>query len=109
MLLIKFQLNWIIIFRGDVQNMNNIFLYECIGPIQTKNKKTPVTRRFVQRLDPGLIWLWRRFLKDLTKYGHGGHLGQWTATILAIFHSPIPKRRHMKFEQHWPGGFRGFA
>ena len=26
------------------------------------------------------------FLKVFTIYGHGGHLGQWTATILAIFH-----------------------
>ena len=30
----------------------------------------------------------RRFLKVFTIYGHGGHLGQQTATILAIFHSP---------------------
>ena len=36
---------------------------------------------------------WRRFL---TIYGHGGHLGQWTATILAIFHSPNLRRLHMK-------------
>ena len=50
---------------------------------------------------------WRRFLKVFTIYGHGGHLGQWTATILAIFHFPAPRRRHMKFEQHWPKGSRG--
>ena len=32
---------------------------------------------------------WRRLSKVFTiYYGHGGHLGQWTATILAIFHSP---------------------
>ena len=31
---------------------------------------------------------WRkRFLKVFTTYGHGGHLGQWTTTILAIFRS----------------------
>ena len=30
----------------------------------------------------------RRFLKVFTIYGHGGHLGQCMATILAIFHSP---------------------
>ena len=40
----------------------------------------------------------RRFLNVFTIYGQGGHLGQWTATILAIFHSP---RLHMKFEQNW--------
>ena len=33
-------------------------------------------------------WFWRsRFLKVFTIYGH---LGQWTATSLAIFHSPAP-------------------
>ena len=29
------------------------------------------------------------FLKVFTIYGHGGHLGQWTVTILAIFCSPV--------------------
>ena len=51
---------------------------------------------------------WRRgFLKVFTIYGHGGHLGQWTATILAIFHSPAQWRLQMKFEQQWPRGCRG--
>ena len=35
------------------------------------------------------------------------HLGQRTLTILAIFHSPARGRLQMKFEQHWPRGFRG--
>ena len=53
-------------------------------------------------------WFWtRRFLKMLTIYGHGGHLGLWMATILAIFHSPAQGRLQMKFEQHWPKGSRG--
>ena len=30
----------------------------------------------------------RRFLQIFTTYGHGGHLGQRTATILAILRSP---------------------
>ena len=47
------------------------------------------------------------FFKVFTIYGHGGHLGQWTATILAILHSPAPGRLQMKFEQHWPRGSRG--
>ena len=36
MLLMKFQLSWIIVFRGDVQNMNNQYfsLFKCIGPVQ---------------------------------------------------------------------------
>ena len=49
---------------------------------------------------------WRRFLKLFTIYGHGDHLGQWTAAILAIFHSPAPGRLQVKFEQHWPRGGR---
>ena len=48
----------------------------------------------------------RRFLKVFSIYGYGGHLGQWTATILAIFHSPAPEGLQMKFEQHWPRGSR---
>ena len=47
------------------------------------------------------------FLKVFTMYGHGSHLGCWTATILAIFCSPAPRRLHMKFEHHWSGDFRG--
>ena len=34
-----------------------------------------------------LFWR-KRFLNVFTIYGHGGYLGQWTPTILAIFHSP---------------------
>ena len=49
----------------------------------------------------------RRFLKVFTIYGCGGHLGQRTATILAIFRSPTLRRLHMKFEQNWLSGFRG--
>ena len=47
------------------------------------------------------------FLKVFTIYGRGGHLGQRTATILAIFRSPTLRRLHMKFEQNWLSGFRG--
>ena len=51
---------------------------------------------------------WRsRFLKVFTIYGHGSHLGQRTATILAIFRSPNLRRLHMKFEQNWFSSFRG--
>ena len=40
----------------------------------------------MQRLGhTGLILFWRRFLKVFTLYEKGGHLGQWTATILTIF------------------------
>ena len=49
----------------------------------------------------------RRFLNVFTIYAHGGHLGQWTTTILANFHFPAPGRLQMQFEQHWPRGFWG--
>ena len=49
----------------------------------------------------------RRFLKVFSIYGHGGHLGQLTATILASFCSLNLRRLHMKFEQNWPRGSRG--
>ena len=47
------------------------------------------------------------FLKVFTIYGHGGHLGQRTATILAIFRSPKLRRIYMIFDQNWLSGFRG--
>ena len=37
------------------------------------------------------------FLKVFTIYGHGGHPGQWTATILATVHFPAPGRLQMKY------------
>ena len=49
----------------------------------------------------------RRFLKVFTIYGHGGHLGQRTSTILAIFHTLNLRRLRMKFEQNWARGSRG--
>ena len=49
----------------------------------------------------------RRVLKVFTIYGHDGHLGQRTATILANFRSPTLRRLYMKSEQNWLSGFRG--
>ena len=54
-----------------------------------------------------MLVLEKKILNVFTIYGHGGHLGQWTTTILAIFRSPNLRRLHIKFEQHWPSGFRG--
>ena len=48
----------------------------------------------------------KKIFKGFYIYGHGGHLGQWTATILAIFHSPAPGRLQMKFDHNWPRGKR---
>ena len=60
---------------------------------------------------PNFIFLrkWRqwRSVRRTLIYGHGGHLGQRTLTILAIFCSPYLRRLHMKFEQNWPRGSRG--
>ena len=47
------------------------------------------------------------FLNVFTIYGHGGHLGLGTATILAIFCFPTLRWLHKKFEQNWRRGFRG--
>ena len=49
----------------------------------------------------------RKFLKVFTIDGHGSHLGQWTAIILAIFRYPKLRMLRMKFEQNWLSGFRG--
>ena len=46
-------------------------------------------------------------LKVFTIYGYGSYFGQWTATILTIFCTPNLSTLHIKFEQHWPRGFRG--
>ena len=63
----------------------------------------PVPNNLCKVLAPRHLQFWkRRFLKVFTIYGHGGHLSQWTATILATFHSPTRRRLYMKFEQHWP-------
>ena len=53
-----------------------------------------------------LFWR-RRFWKVFTIYRHGGHLGQWMATILASFISLPQGGYPMKFEQHWTRGSRG--
>ena len=51
---------------------------------------------------------WRRkIFKGFYHIGAWGHLGQWMATILAIYHSHAPRRLQMKFEQHWPRCSRG--
>ena len=47
------------------------------------------------------------FLRVLTIYGHGGHLGHVTWTIYINFLSPFPRRLHIKFGFDWPSGFRG--
>ena len=49
-------------------------------------------------------WFWRsRILKVFTTYGYGRHFGQWTATILAIFHSPAPGRLQINLSNTGPG------
>ena len=44
-----------------------------------------------------------RFLKVLTIYGHGGHLGH--VTIYINFRPPVPRRLNIKFGFDWPSGF----
>ena len=70
--------------------------------------RPPVPDDLCKDSAPSYARFWRRrFLKIFTIYGHGGHLGQLTATILAIFHPPNLRWLHMKFEQNWLSSFRG--
>ena len=126
MLLIKFELNWIIVFKGDVQNMNSQHCshIKCMGnQIWSCRKKVKRQRRTIilsilvdlpspmicAKVRPQcLFWLWtRRLLKILQYEGMAAIICQRIVTIVAIFCSPAPRRFHMKYEQHWPGGFRG--
>ena len=101
-----------------------IFPIQCIGkqtwPCRKKGQtstydnsfsnvgRPPIPDDFCKGSAPRHSQFWRRrFLKVFTIYGRGGHLGQRTATILAIFRSPTLRRLHMKFEQNWPRGSRG--
>ena len=55
MLLIKFQFNWIIVFRGDVQNneFSTFFPYKCIGSIQMHGEANlPLPKRSNINLAP---------------------------------------------------------
>ena len=47
------------------------------------------------------------FLRFLTIYGHGGHLGHVTWIIYINFGFPFPRRLHIKFGFDWPSCFRG--
>ena len=49
--------------------------------------RPPVPNDLCKDAAPRRPRFWRRFLKVFTIYGHGGHLGQWNATILVIFRS----------------------
>ena len=90
-------------------------IFKCFFPYKCMGKQTCTTIILATLVDPLSPMIYAKiqpqgvlgFLKGLTIYGHGGHLGQWTATILAIFHSPNLRRLHMKFVQNWPWGSRG--
>ena len=89
--------------------------YKCIGkqtwPRRKKSQtlmydhhfskfgRSPVPDDLCKNSAPRYPQFWRRrFLKVFTVYGHGSHLGQWTATILGIFRFPNLRRLSMKFE-----------
>ena len=65
--------------------------------------RPPVPDDLSKDSDPRHPQFWRRrFLKVFTIYGHGGHLDQWTVTILAIFHSPILSSGGEDFQRFLP-------
>ena len=45
------------------------------------------------------------FLRVLTIYGHGGHLGHVTQMPRTKYRSPNPRRLHIKFGFDWPSCF----
>ena len=45
------------------------------------------------------------FLSVFTIYGHGGHLGHVTRTMLTNFHFLVPESFHTKFSSEWPSSF----
>ena len=91
--------NLTLLYKGQTSTYDNSFSNFGRPPVPDDSCKGSAPRH---------SWFWRRrFLKVFTIYGRGGHLGQRTATILAIFHSPTLRRLHMKFEQNWLSGFRG--
>ena len=100
-----------------------IFPFKCIDSYKCIGKRTWPCRKKVKRQRTTILLaplvdlsspmihakiqpqrhprLWRRrFLKVFTIYGHGGHLGQRTMTVLAIFCFPTLRWIHMKFEQN---------
>ena len=80
----------------------------CLKRLFSNFGRPPVPDNLSKDSAPRHPRFWRRrFLKVFTIFGHGGHLGQRTATILANFHSLNLRRLHMKFEQNWPRGSRG--
>ena len=107
--------------RRSHLKFSTFFQYKCMGPIQMQREandlavkrsmydqhfsnlgRSPIPNNLCKVLAPRHPRFWiRRLLKVFTIYEHGGHLSPWTTIILAIFHSPAPKRLHMKFEQHW--------
>ena len=127
----KFEQDWPRGFRGEVvwiskhfSHTNVRYPYKCIGkqtwPRRKKVKRqctTNILAILVELSSPiicakiqpqGILCLWRRRFLKFTIYGHGGHLSQRTATILAFcFRFPNLRRLHMKIEQHWLRGFSG--
>ena len=45
------------------------------------------------------------FLRVLTIYGRGGHLGDVTTIVSINFHFLVPESLHIKFGFDWPSGF----
>ena len=45
------------------------------------------------------------FLRVFTIYGHGGHLGHVTWTMLTNIYFVVPESFHTKFISEWPSSF----
>ena len=117
----KFEQQWPRGSRGGHLKFSIFFPYKCIGKQTWPHRKkvkcqcmTTILASLVDLLSPiifakiqpqGIPGSGEKdFFKAFYHIWHGGHLGQWTATILANFHSLALVRLQMKFEQHWPRG-----
>ena len=116
--------------RRSRLKFSTFFPYKCMIPIQMHREQIWPRRKKVKRQCTTIILA---ILVDLsspmicaqiqpqgvlssgeeafkvffTIYWHGGHLGQRTMSILAIFRFPNLRRLLMEFEQNWLIGFRG--
>ena len=119
----KFRQHWPSGFRGEVVWNSQHFSYtnvrcpyKCIGKQTWPRRKTVkcqcttiILATLVDLSSPmiwakiqpqGILGSGEDFKRFLPYMGMGGHLGQWTVTILAIFRSPNLRRIHMKSEQN---------
>ena len=79
---------------------------QCQHFSELANTQVPDAKSQVSSPSACLFWR-RKYLKIFTIYGHDGHLGHVSLTILSKFHWHIQCRLNMKYDFNWPSGFWG--